>query len=154
MQRLLTLMAALALAGVLTGDALARQAPTCLHQPGETPANAARRTEALAAMRMIDHALYGTFSPVPAPKWESVASSPVVATLRGMAGPVGDLARKLRWGAKEPLPGWEFAFAPDPGGGFTLTDVTDPCRFELSSSDPAVVPPRGRFGILPLDPAE
>ena len=103
MQRLLLAIAVVALAGVFTSRARARQAPGCLHEQGETPAEAARRTAPLGFHRAAA--------------------------------------------------GWNLAFAADPAA-FTLTDVTDPCRFELSSTDPAVVPPRGRFGILPLDTPE
>ena len=74
--------------------------------------------------------------------------SGTVASLRGLPGPVGDLARRFRWGESEPLPGWTILYLRLQGVRFALRDVRDPCDFTYTSEDPNVLP-RG-FRILPL----
>ena len=124
----------------------------CLHDANETEAERQRREEALAAMRMIDYVLTRPTTRPPVPRWENLAKSPAVASLRGMTGPVGDLARRIAWGEPEPLPGWGISFIPfmgvPPDVRFALTDLRDPCAFTYSSQDPNVLP-RG-YRILPL----
>jgi hypothetical protein len=121
---------------------------SCLHQENETAGEAARRTEALAAMRMIDYALQDRL-PRAYPRWEDFSDLPVVARLRAAPGPAGELARKIAWGAPEPLPGWGIAYVlSDFEVRFSLTDMRDPCGFTYSSRDPNVMGRRMR--IVPL----
>jgi hypothetical protein len=139
---------------------VAPQIEMCLHDNTETPAQKARREEALAAMRMIDYAVRKT--PVTRPSrmtWERLAGAPVVRELKAMEGRVGDLARTLAWGEREPLPGWRVAWlqasptlqAPR-SVLFSLTDTRDPCAFKYRSDDPDVIPPgAGGVRLLPLN---
>ena len=136
------------------------QIERCLHDTGETSAEKARRTEALAAMRMIGYVVGKT--PVLLPSrltWQRLAASPVVDELRGMDGAVGDLARKMAWGDIEPLPGWRITWMQAPATLqapttilFALTDHRDPCMFRYSSNDPDIMrESRGGVRLLPLD---
>jgi hypothetical protein len=120
----------------------------CLHGDDETPAEFRRRSDAFAAMHMIDRALTMVSGPGRSPSWEQLAASGVVAALRGMPGPAGDLARRFGWGESEPLPGWTIVYLRLQGVRFALRDVQDPCGFTYTSDDPNVLP-RG-FRILPL----
>jgi hypothetical protein len=123
----------------------------CLHGADETPVEAGRRTEALAAMRMIEDVL-SSFPGLRAqgPAWDELARSSGLERRRNMSGPVGDLARKIRWGASEPLPGWGIAYVPGRGSvRYALTDLRDPCGFTYSSEDPDVIP-RNRGRLVPL----
>ncbi len=148
-------------AGGMDGRAASQVAPprsqppaaprACLHGDGETAAETTRRTEALAAMRMIDEVL-GSFPGLrsEAPGWQELVQSTGVKRLQGQPGAVGDLARKIRWGSSEPLPGWGIAYVPGRiDARYALTDLRDPCGFTYSSGDPDVIPPnRGR--LVPL----
>jgi hypothetical protein len=84
--------------------------------------------------------------------------SPLLAQLRGMGGPLGELARRIRWGEAEPLPGWEIHYVSGATGfAFSLTDTRDPCRFTYSSNDTGVIvegqPAESRRGgFTPLRP--
>jgi len=124
----------------------------CLHGDTESDAEYQRRSDALDAMRMIDFVISRTISRSLVsrmPTWDDLATSPVVASLRGMRGPRGDLARRIAWGESTPLPGWSIdyvAMAADVR--FALKDLRDPCGFTYSSQDPNVIPLR--FTILPL----
>lgn len=129
----------------------------CLHGDNETPAEYQRRSDAFGAMHMIDRAVRMASSPWRAPSWGELATSGVVAALRGMQGPAGELARRFAWGESQPLPGWSVAYirlqnAPGrtapPGVRFALRDERDPCGFTYTSEDPQVLP-QG-FKILPL----
>ena len=132
----------------------------CLHGDDETAAEYQRRSDAFAAMHMIDRVLGMFVGPRRHwPSWEELAGSGAIASLRGMPGPVGDLARRFRWGEGEPLPGWTILYVRPRGGPgqgvpaaagvrFALRDERDPCGFTYSSEDPQVLP-RG-FKILPL----
>lgn len=124
----------------------------CLHGPDETPAEAARRDEALQAMRVIYYVLERAVSArprgAPFPSWGSLASSPFVDRLKNTPGTAGEMARTIDWGADEPLPGWGIAYVANVEVRFSLTDLRDPCAFTYSSTDPQVIPRRMR--ILPL----
>ena len=124
----------------------------CLHGASESVAEAARREEALRAMQLIYYVIARSARPAVAfPTWESLAGSPVVQEVQNADTPAGALARKMQWGALEPLPGWRIsyrAFALE--ARFSLTDTHDPCRFSYSSTDPKVIPP-GPAQIVPLD---
>jgi hypothetical protein len=121
-------------------------------------AAAARRQEALEAMRLIDDVLRAFPSlRSESPSWEDLATSSGVARLRNEAGVRGDPARRMQWGRSEPLPGWRISFRtsrlPVQSMGtrqkstYSVTDRSDPCSFEFSSTDPRVVPP-GRPELL------
>ena len=124
----------------------------CLHGDTETDAEYQRRSDALDAMRLIDFVISRTISRslvVRMPTWGDLAASPVVASLRGMRGPRGDLARRIAWGESTPLPGWSIDYvATTTDVRFALKDLRDPCGFTYSSQDPNVIPLR--FTILPL----
>lgn len=139
------------------GPAAAQAREGCLHTGLETRAEAQRREEALAATRMINSALpYLPNSPAGYPTWEALAQAPAVASLRGMGGPAGDLARKIQWGAPEPLPGWRIHFVTSGEAyAFSLADVSDPCRFTYYSNDSGVIVEGQaiggrRFGVIPI----
>jgi hypothetical protein len=89
--------------------------------------------------------------------WEELASSPSIATLRGMGGPMGDIARRMQWGTEEPLPGWQIHHVTRGSAyAFSLTDTRDPCGFTYYSNDSGTIieghPIRGsgRGGIVPI----
>ena len=123
----------------------------CLHGDTETQPEYQRRSDAHAAMQMIAFVIA---IPVPrpivrVPMWDELAMSPIVASLRGMSGPRGDLARRIAWGKNEPLHGWSIDYVATPSGvRFGLTDLLDPCGFTYSSADPSVI--AQGFRILPL----
>ena len=137
------------------------QARACLHMGIESPAEVRRREEALAAVRMINTAMGRggrvPNQPVEYPTWEELAASSPVATLRGMGGPLGELARKIEWGGDEPLPGWEIHHVSGPNAyAFSLTDLRDPCRFAYVADETGTIveghPINGgrRGGIVPI----
>jgi hypothetical protein len=131
---------------------------------GATPAlaqcrvDAARRDEALVAVRLIARALMrvGATRMAPYPRWEELAGSSAVAALRGMGGPAGEVARKIRWGAAEPLPGWQIHFVTSGDSyALSLTDTLESCGFSYYSNDTGVIsegqPITGRGpGIVPI----
>ncbi len=138
----------------LPGPRLAPQVPgrPCLHDTAETPAEAARRLDALRAMRLIATVVssaagrdrFARFT-----SWAALASSPAVESLRQGAGPAAELANRIAWGSAEPLPGWRLAYATTIAEvRYALTDERDPCGFTYRSTDPQVVPPTAR--VLPL----
>lgn len=142
------------------GPALA-QARQCLHMGLENPAELRRREDALAAARLINTAMERSARlPNQQPvyqTWEQVASSPTVASLRGMGGPQGDVARRMQWGSDEPLPGWEIHHVTSEGAyAFSLTDTRDPCGFTYYSNNTGTIVeghpirPGGRGGIVPI----
>jgi hypothetical protein len=141
------------------GPALA-QARQCLHMGLETPAEVRRRDDALAAARLVNMAMErGARLPNQQPAyqtWEELSSSAAVASLRGMGGPLGDVARRMQWGSDEPLPGWEIHHVTREGAyAFSLTDTRDPCAFTYYSNNTGTIiegyPVRGgRGGIVPI----
>jgi hypothetical protein len=138
---------------------VAPQIERCLHGNAETAVEKERRTEALAAMRMIDHVLGQGISLRPPLIWERMAGHPGVGDLKRMDGRVGELAHKIAWGESEPLPGWRITWAQAPPTLqnpaailFALTDSRDTCRFRYSSNDPDVIQTgRGGVRLLPLE---
>ena len=123
-----------------------------------------RRDEALRAVRLIMAAVPGERGPrLPNPRsrpfphsWEALGNSPVIGTWKTDGGPMGELARKIRWGSEEPLPGWRMHWvSTDDAYAFSLTDVRDTCRFsysvderEMITHGVSVEPP---FGIVPVE---
>jgi hypothetical protein len=148
-------------AAVLAGPAVA-QAQACLHTGLESPAEIRRRDDALAAARLINNAMRHAVRRLPNQRaeyqtWEELGASPAIATLRGMGGPMGELARRIQWGSSEPLPGWRIRHVT--GGNayaFSLTDTRDPCSFTYSSDETGTivegypVDDGRRGGIMPV----
>jgi hypothetical protein len=134
-------------------ETIAPQIEACLHGRVESPAQRARREEALAAMRMIDYVSRSGLQFPGRMSWERLSRQPEVARLEGMDGAVGELARKIDWRGDEPLPGWRITWIPGPPQiVFALTDTRDPCEFKYSSTDPDVIPEeKGGIRLLPLD---
>jgi hypothetical protein len=135
------------------------QARPCLHSGLESPDEARRRDEALAAVRMINSLLVrqsGSAPSTPYLTWEELANSARLAPLRGMGGPIGELARKIQWGTDMPLPGWVIHYVAGPDSyAFSLSDTNDPCGFTYSTNDTGVItegqPIRRRGpGIVPI----
>ncbi len=125
----------------------------CRHDTNETTAEAERRVEALRAMRVIAFVVTSTMSgarQTAFPSWPALASSPAVTALRNRSGEAAELARKIEWGSREPLPGWGIAYAASTTDvRFALTDLRDECGFTYTSTDARVVPQVGR--VLPLE---
>jgi hypothetical protein len=121
------------------------QARMCLHTGLEVPAERNRRVEALAAARLIN-AVMTERARVPVPNqkpsypgWEELAAAPIPA-VPGLGGATGELARKIRWGMPEPLPGWRIRHATDEDGyAFSLTDMRDPCGFAYFSDETGTI---------------
>jgi hypothetical protein len=145
---------------IFAAPALA-QTRMCLHMGFEMPSEVRRREEALAAARLINTAMGRSSRPSTQPpdyqSWEELATSPSIASLRGMGGPIGELARKVQWGTSEPLPGWQIHHVTSARAyAFSLTDARDPCGFTYYSNESAVIyegqPLRGATpgGIVPI----
>jgi hypothetical protein len=119
----------------------------CLHEGRETPAERARREDAVGTMNLIARALR-MFQGDP-PTWEALASSAAVAALRQQGDP---LASRIQWGSSEPLPGWGIAWVTVDGEArYALVDMRDPCGFSISSESLAGRPgPNGGFRVVPL----
>ena len=126
-----------------------------------------RRTEALRAVRMFNSAATaGRSGPLvprvprqplpPYPSWSDLTTSVSVGTWRTDGGPMGDLARKIRWGDQEPLPGWQIHWIANADGyAFTLTDMRDRCGFSYSSDERGVILQgvnlQPRFSVIPAE---
>jgi hypothetical protein len=116
-----------------------RAQQACLHKEFETAVQRERRDEALRAVRLINsaNAMQGRFGR-PYPPWEELAAN--AGNLRMDGGPMGRLARKMQWGAREPLPGWTIYYlAAENGYAFSLRDALDPCGFTYVSDDRGVI---------------
>jgi hypothetical protein len=130
----------------------------CLHLSNEAPAEAERREEALESVRLIDRALQmrPPFTRGPYPTWQELARSPAVMRLRAIPGRQGEMARTIRWGSDEPLPGWDIHYVTGQNGyGFSLTDSRDACKFTFYANDGGLIiggiDVHGRGGLIPLD---
>jgi hypothetical protein len=132
----------------------------CLHTGLEFPAERERREEALAAARLINNVMTDrarlSNNRSTYPTWEELAGSPITA-LPGLGGAMGELARKIRWGSPEPLPGWRIRHVNDEDGyAFSLTDTRDPCGFAYFSDETGTIvegyPVGGarRPGLVPI----
>ena len=126
----------------------------CLHGPQETEAERGRRTDAVAAMRMIDWVMQQHGLTRLHTVWWVMGNLSAVITLKGTDGRVGELATRISWGGGEPLPGWRLTLSRSlSSNDYWLIDTRDPCALKLMSTDPEVVPPRP-YGIMPLDAIE
>jgi hypothetical protein len=147
----------LALVGLSVVPAMAQTRARCLHAENETEAQQQRRIEALNAADLINRMLDRRPRNSEYPTWDEFGKSPMVASYLGMAGPRGDLARKIQWGAEQPLPGWEIHYiAAQDGYAFSLTDVRDPCSLTFASNDTGMLiqgrpADRGPVRVIPLD---
>jgi hypothetical protein len=153
----LGLVVALMCLSLVPGFAQTR-ASRCLHGEGETEVHKQRRLEALDAADLIVRILDRRPRDTAYPAWEALGKSPMVNSYRGMAGKRGDLVRKIRWGADEPLPGWGIHYvAAQDGYAFSLTDLRDPCELTFSANDSGMLvegSPADRSGqvsTIPLD---
>jgi len=133
----------------------------CLHGERETQVQAERRVEALDASDLINQVLERNPRNRAYPSWEALAKSPRIASLRGMSGRTGDLARKMDWGAEHPLLGWRMHYvAAQDGYAFSLTDIRDPCQLTFASNDSGTViegrpaDRRGQVRTIPLDSSQ
>jgi hypothetical protein len=133
------------------------RAPRCLHGPGETDVQKQRRLEALDTVDLIVRILDRRPRNSAYPEWEALGESPMVNSYRGMAGKRGDLARRIRWGTDEPLPGWSIHYmAEQDDYAFSLTDLRDPCEFTFAANDSGMLiegnpaDRAGQGGVLPL----
>jgi hypothetical protein len=130
----------------------------CLHLANESPDEAQRREEALESVRLIDRALQmrPPFTRGPFPTWQELAMSPAVMRLRSIPGRQGEVARTIRWGSDEPLPGWDIHFVAGQNGyAFSLTDSRDACKFTFYANDQGLIvgglDVQGRGGLIPLE---
>jgi hypothetical protein len=134
------------------------RAPRCLHGERETDVQKQRRLEALDMADLIVRILDRRPRDAAYPSWEALGKSPMVNSYRGIAGKRGDLVRKIRWGADEPLPGWGIHYiATQDAYAFSLTDLRDPCALTFSANDTGMLVEgspadrSGQGGVIPLD---
>ena len=128
----------------LPAGAQRRAQPACTALGPSTP----RRDEALKAVKMIVAAVRAQRAPrlpsmpprSPVPTWESLGNSPAIGTWMTDGGPMGELARKIRWGSNEPLPGWRMHWvSTEDSYAFALTDMRDNCGYSYSADEREVI---------------
>ena len=134
------------------------QLSRCLHGENETQVQRQRRQDATDAADLINRILDRQRRDAAYPTWEMLAQLPAVASLRGMAGARGDLARRMQWGTDRPLPGWRIHYvAAQDAYAFSLTDIRDPCQLTFASNDTGLIIEgrpadlRGQVRVVPLD---
>ena len=123
--------------GFAAGPAYAQD---CLHGPTENPAQAARRGEALAAMRTINNiqvnqpgAAKGQFL-----RHEELSSSPFAARLRESTNET--LRRISLSPGADVLPDWQLTLDVTARGyWFMIRDKIDPCGFAYVSNQVGVI---------------
>ncbi len=123
--------------GFAAGPAYAQD---CLHGPTENPAQAARRGEALAAMRTINNiqvnqpgAAKGQFL-----RYEELSSSPFAARLRESTNET--LRRISLSPGADVLPDWQLTLDVTARGyWFMIRDKIDPCGFAYVSNQVGVI---------------
>ena len=132
--------AILAVVSIGAAASAPREQQTCLHGAGETPDQAARRKEALAATRNInniqanqpgarDRIYIGRDQLASSPFVTANANNPSVANLNFAIGPDEEL-----------LPGWKLTFDLTRGGyWFMVKDTTDPCGFTWISNQDGLI---------------
>lgn len=113
-------------------------AQQCLHGPGETPDQAARKREALGATRTINTIQANQSGAVKKIYLRHVdlANSPVVAKLRESAN-----AKRISLNPEEEiLPGWKLTLdVTEQGYWFMVRDMTDPCGFAYVSNQAGLI---------------
>ena len=123
--------------GFAAGPAYAQD---CLHGPTENPAQAARRGEALAAMRTINNiqvnqpgAAKGQFL-----RYEELSSSPFAARLRESTN---ETMRRISLSpGADVLPDWQLTLDVTARGyWFMIRDKNDPCGFAYVSNQVGVI---------------
>jgi hypothetical protein len=136
----------------------AQVGPRCLHGENETRMQQQRREDAIDGADLINLILGRTRREGPYPTWEELAKSPLVSSALGASGRSGELARRIQWGAEQPLPGWLIHYVVGAEAyAFSLTDIRDPCQLTISTNDTGLVIEgrpanvRGRMRVIPLD---
>ncbi len=121
----------------VSGSAFAQQ---CLHGPGESPDQAARRRDALTAARTINNI---QFSQPASPKrvffsQAQLAGAPYAARMRESAN---ETVRRMSLSpGSEILPGWKLTLdVADSGYWFMVQDATDPCGFAYISNQSGLI---------------
>jgi len=72
----------------------------------------------------------------PYPSWKDLATSKFVAQWKTDGGPMGKLARAIKWGDDEPLVGWRMHWVANADAyAFTLSDALDPCGFSYVADE-------------------
>jgi hypothetical protein len=112
-------------------------AQNCLHGSAESDREKERRTQALAAVRLINTAEANRPQLV---SLSELSDSPAVRAMRAEGGPLGDTARALRFDREEVLPGWRVHFVLGTGSySIALTDGRDPCGFTYFSNEKGLI---------------
>jgi hypothetical protein len=92
----------------------------------------------------------------PYPSWKDLATSSFVAQWKTDGGPVGQLARKIKWGEDEPLDGWRMHWVANADAyTFTLTEALGRCGFSYVADEREMVLEGTRatpvgYRVLPL----
>ncbi|MCC7415713.1 MAG: hypothetical protein IT176_01125 [Acidobacteria bacterium] len=123
-----------------TASVISAQAQQCLHEAGETPSEAARRRDALAAARMINTIQANQPGAVNRRylRHADLAASPLVAGTRESAG-ANDRRVSLR-PDREILPGWRLVLdVSEQGYWFLIKDMRDACGFAYVSNQAGVI---------------
>jgi hypothetical protein len=125
----------------------------CLHDNRETPAERTRRTDALAAIRLVNTAQANTR---PYRDLRDLANAGPVISMRSDGGPAGKVARAIRWADDELLPGWRVHFVvTDSEYALSLRDTRDACGFTYTTNETGVITegyPLNKGGVTPLVP--
>ena len=119
---------------------LSAHAQQCLHGPGETPDQAARRRDALTATRMINtiQASHpGAVNKVYL-SHADLANSPFAAKMRESAN---EMAKRISLHPDQDiLPGWKLTLdLTEQGYWFMVKDTTDPCGFAYVSNHDGLI---------------
>lgn len=141
-----------------SSPSFAQVGPRCLHGENETRMQQQRREDAIDAADLINLILERIHRDAAYPSWDALAKSPLVSSALGASGRTGELARRIQWGAEQPLPGWliHWVVAED-SYAFSLTDIRDPCQLTISTNDSGLVIEgrpanvRGQMRVIPLD---
>jgi hypothetical protein len=147
--------------GLWSTPSSAQVGPRCLHGEAETQVQQQRREDAVDGADLINRILDRNPRATAYPTWAALAKSPVVAAYRSMPGRRGDLARRMQWGADQPLPGWQIHYvAAEDAYAVSLTDTRDPCQHTVATNDTGLVIEgrpanlRGQPRVVPLDSSQ
>lgn len=123
-----------------TMSVVSADAQQCLHGPGETPDQVARRRDALGATRTINNIQAN--QPGAANKiylrHAHLVNSPFAATMRESAT---QTAKRISLNPDEEiLPGWKLTLdVTEQGYWFMIKDATDPCGFAYVSNQAGLI---------------